>query len=267
MNEFYNHAGYPATNASGASASMRAELDSIASGFDKLPPLAGNALKTVRVNAAGTALETSNAVSIPVTSLLLKGDGAGGLTTATSSTDYAPATSGSTLLKANGSGGFSSAGAVPTGLVKGDGSTLSAAVAGTDYQTAQSVTGIVKSTGTTRSAATAGTDYAKPDTVSTWSASQRGTLTTDNDLSFDLSVTNNFFCTPTAGGALTFTNHTSGQSGFIKLVNGSNYAITAAATTKVDSSLLSTISATGTYILTYFDDGTNAYVVGSKALA
>jgi hypothetical protein len=100
-----------------------------------------------------------------------------------------------------------------------------------------------------------------------WSGSQRGTPTTDNDLSFDLNAANNFTCTPTAGGALTFTNHTAGQSGFVLLVNGSNYAITAAATTKVDSTLLATISVTGTYLLSYYDNGTNAYIVGSKALS
>ena len=101
----------------------------------------------------------------------------------------------------------------------------------------------------------------------TFTAPQRGTLTTDNDLSFDLNVTNNFFCTPSAGGVLTFTNHASGQSGFIKLVNGANYAITAAASTKVDSAFLATISFTGTYLISYLDDGTNAYCVCSKALA
>jgi hypothetical protein len=100
----------------------------------------------------------------------------------------------------------------------------------------------------------------------TWTASQRGTVTTDNDLSFDQSVTNNFFCTPSAGGTLTFTNHTAGQSGFVLLVNGSNYAITAAATTKINSADLTTISATGTYLLSYLDNGTNAYVVVSKEL-
>lgn len=102
--------------------------------------------------------------------------------------------------------------------------------------------------------------------ASTWTAPQRGTVTTDNDLSFDQSVTNNFFCTPSAGGTLTFTNHTAGQSGFVLLVNGSNYAITAAATTKINSADLTTISATGTYLLSYLDNGTNAYVVVSKEL-
>lgn len=102
-----------------------------------------------------------------------------------------------------------------------------------------------------------------------WSAPQRGTQTTDNDLSFDLNATNNFKCTPTAGGTLTFTNIASatGQSGFILLVNGSNYAISAAATTKVGSSTLATISTTGTYLLSYYCDGTNVYVTASGALA
>jgi hypothetical protein len=104
------------------------------------------------------------------------------------------------------------------------------------------------------------------DGDNTWSGAQRGTVTTDNDLSFDQSVTNNFFCTPSAGGTLTFTNHTAGQSGFVLLVNGSNSAITAAATTKINSADLTTISATGTYLLSYLDNGTNAYVVVSKEL-
>jgi hypothetical protein len=101
----------------------------------------------------------------------------------------------------------------------------------------------------------------------TWTGSQRGTITTDNDLSFDLNASNNFFCTPTAGGALTFTNHTSGQSGFVLFVNGSNYAITAAATTKCDNTFLTTISTTGTYLISYLDNGTNAYCTCTKALA
>jgi hypothetical protein len=108
---------------------------------------------------------------------------------------------------------------------------------------------------------------AKTDTLQTFTASQRGTVTTDNDLSFDMAVTNNFKCTPASGGTLTFTNITAGQSGFILLVNGANYAIAAAATTKVGASTLATISATGTYLLSYFSDGTNVYVVASGTLA
>ena len=110
-------------------------------------------------------------------------------------------------------------------------------------------------------------NIAMVDIDQSWTGSQRGTPVTDNDLSFDLNGANNFTCTPSAGGTLTFTNHTAGQSGFIKLVNGSNYAIAAAATTKISSADLTKISATGTYILSYYDDGTNAYVVSSANLA
>jgi hypothetical protein len=108
---------------------------------------------------------------------------------------------------------------------------------------------------------------AKTDVAQTFTLPQRGTVTTDNDLSFDLSATNNFTCTPTAGGTLTFTNIAAGQSGFIKLVNGSNYAITAAATTKVTTTFLATISATGTYIISYFSDGTNVYCATAGSMA
>lgn len=110
-------------------------------------------------------------------------------------------------------------------------------------------------------------DTAKTDVVQTFTVSQRGTVTTDNDLSFNLSTTNNFFCTPTGTGTLTFTNHVAGQSGFVLLVNSSGYAITAAATTKINSTDLSTISTAGTYLLSYFDNGTNAYVVISRNVA
>jgi len=114
---------------------------------------------------------------------------------------------------------------------------------------------------------TAGSDYAAVGTAGTWTASQRGTVTTDNDGSFDMNVTNNFKCTPTGTFTLTFTNITAGQSGWILLVNTSGYAISAAATTKVGASTLATISAAGTYLLSYFTDGTNAYVTASGALS
>lgn len=108
----------------------------------------------------------------------------------------------------------------------------------------------------------AGTDAAQ-----TFSSAQRGTVTTDNDGSFDQSVTNNFKCTPTGTFTLTFTNHTAGQSGYVLLVNSGGYAVSAAATTKVGASTLATISTAGTYLLSYLDDGTNAYVTASGALS
>jgi hypothetical protein len=142
---------------------------------------------------------------------------------------------------------------------------LSVAQGGTGATT---ITGLVKGSGTSAlSAATAGTDYAVPTTASTWSTSQRGTVTTDNDGSFDMSVTNNFKCTPTGTFTLTFTNITAGQSGYVLLVNTSGYAVSAASTTKVNSSFLTTVSAAGTFLISYFTDGTNVYVTTGGAMS
>jgi hypothetical protein len=103
--------------------------------------------------------------------------------------------------------------------------------------------------------------------LQTYTASQRGTVTTDNDGSFSMAVTNNFLCTPTGTFALTFTNITAGQSGYVLLVNTGGYAVTAAATTKVNTSFLTTVSTAGTYLLSYFTDGTNVYVTTGGAMA
>jgi hypothetical protein len=142
---------------------------------------------------------------------------------------------------------------------------LTVAQGGTGVAT---ITGIVKGSGTSAlSAATAGTDYAAIGTASTWTASQRGTVTTDNDGSFSMAVTNNFLCTPTGTFALTFTNITAGQSGYVLLVNTGGYAVTAAATTKVNTSFLTTVSTAGTFLISYFSDGTNVYVTTGGAMA
>ena len=110
-------------------------------------------------------------------------------------------------------------------------------------------------------------DIAVTDALQIFTLSQRGTITTDNDLSFDLNVTNNFKSTPSGTGTLTFTNHTAGQSGNILLDNSGGHAISLAATTKGDADLATTISTAGTYWLSYYDDGTNAYVVTSAVFA
>ena len=99
------------------------------------------------------------------------------------------------------------------------------------------------------------------------SGNARGAVTTDNDLSFDLSATNNFSCTPTGAGTLTFTNHLAGQSGFVLLDNSGGHAIAAAATTKINAADLTAISTAGVYTLSYFDNGTNAYVSVSRSFA
>jgi len=100
-----------------------------------------------------------------------------------------------------------------------------------------------------------------------WTGSQRSTPVTDADLSFDQNGGNNFLCTPTGSGTLTFTNHTAGQSGYVLLTNSGGHAISAASTTKISATDLATISVAGTYLVSYFDNGTNAYLTVSAAYA
>ena len=88
----------------------------------------------------------------------------------------------------------------------------------------------------------------------------------DNDGSFDMNGGNNFKCTPTGAITLTFTNITNGQSGFILLVN-SGQTVSAHANTKVDANLLATVTAAGTYLVSYFSDGTNVYLTNSAVYA
>jgi hypothetical protein len=129
--------------------------------------------------------------------------------------------------------------------------------------TARSFLGLAIGTNVQAYSATA----AFTNALQTFTLSQRGTVTTDNDGSFDMSVTNNFSCTPSGTFALTFTNITAGQSGYVLLINTGGHAVTAAATTKVGTTFLTGVSAAGTYLLSYFSNGTNVYVTASGALA
>jgi len=89
-----------------------------------------------------------------------------------------------------------------------------------------------------------------------------GTMTTDNDGSFAMSASNNFKCTPSGNFTLTFTAIVA-QSGNILLVNSGGHTVAAHANTKVDANLLATVSTAGTYLLSYFSDGTNVYMTNS----
>ena len=104
----------------------------------------------------------------------------------------------------------------------------------------------------------------------TFTAANRGTITVDNDGSFDLAVTNNFKCTPSGNiSSFTFTNVSAatGQSGNIIFVNGSNYTVSInTSVVKIKSGDATTISATGTYWLSYICDGSLVYVVVSGKL-
>jgi hypothetical protein len=88
-----------------------------------------------------------------------------------------------------------------TGLLKGNGTAISAATAGTDYQAAISATGLLKSSGVSGnvSAATAGTDYVSPSSTETLTNKTLGATTISGhlipsaDVTYDLGSASNKF--------------------------------------------------------------------------
>jgi len=94
-----------------------------------------------------------------------------------------------------------------------------------------------------------------------------GTVTAENDGSFDLSAGNNFTCTPTGAIDLTFTNETTGQSGMILLTNTTPQTITVDADVYLSAADLTAINVAGTYLMSYYcPDGTNVYLSTTPAL-
>jgi len=174
-----------------------------------------------------------------------------------------------------------SSGSAGTGDVVGPGSAVDNSVARFDSTTGKLIqdtgsnfvisdAGAVTAgswTGTAVAVGYIGTGVGKLATASSWSASQRGTPSTITNGTIDLNTANNFLYTPAAADDLEFSNETTGQSGFIKLINPSGYAITPQSEVKKSATFATDISTAGTYLVSYFCDGTNVYVSASAALS
>ena len=109
-------------------------------------------------------------------------------------------------------------------------------------------------------------DTAKLDVDQSWSGSQRGTPSTVTNGTLDLDTANNFLYTPAAADVLEFSNETTGQSGFIKLINPSAYTISLGSEVKAVATFATDVSVAGTYLVSYFSDGTDVYVSSSAML-
>ena len=113
------------------------------------------------------------------------------------------------------------------------------------------------------------TDILRADTADTITVSMRGFITDNSaSLTFDLTATNNFKAAVSTGTpALTFTGmaSASGQSGNI-YINNTGAVISAATSTVINGTDLTTISNVGKYWLSYYCDGTDVYVTSSTSL-
>ena len=95
------------------------------------------------------------------------------------------------------------------------------------------------------------------------------TITAENDATYDLAVGNNFTTTTSGDVTLTFSNVAAGQSGCIKFVNDSNRSVSADTAVAINASVLTSLSTTGTYFLTYYvtaASGNNTILVGATAI-
>ena len=94
-----------------------------------------------------------------------------------------------------------------------------------------------------------------------------GTVTAENDGSFDISAGNFYTCTPTGTIDLTFTNIVAGQAGAILLVNTTPQTVTVDADVFLSAADLTAINEAGTYLLGFYSpDGTNVYMSATPAL-
>ena len=102
-----------------------------------------------------------------------------------------------------------------------------------------------------------------------WTGSQRATPVTDNDGSYDLDLGQNFITTPSGATEITFTNisNGTGQSGFIKLINSGGETISLATNSKGAAGMGTTLTTTGTYLLSYLSDGTDVWLTNSAIYA
>ena len=107
----------------------------------------------------------------------------------------------------------------------------------------------------------------KTDEVNVYTKPQRNAFLVDNDLSFDQAANSNFKATPSGNGAITFTNQADGQSGYVLLINSGGHTLSLHANTKGSASAAATLSAAGTFLISYISDGSNSYITNSVVYA
>jgi hypothetical protein len=112
-------------------------------------------------------------------------------------------------------------------------------------------------------------DYLESDNINTFTKPQRTSIAMANTGVFDLDVSNDFTCTPSASVTFDFSNiaNAAGQGGNIIFKNTSDYAVTVTnGNIKIPSVFEADLSSTGTYLLSYYCDGTDVILLHSLAV-
>ncbi len=180
----------------------------------------------------------------------------------------------------NGASAITTTGVITGGTVEATGDTSAGDNAAIGFTAAEGLilTGQGSSTdvtikndadGTVASIATGTTVFTMNDDVTVVGRAVGSTITAENDATYDLAVGNNFTTTTSGDVTLTFSNVAAGQSGCIKFVNDSNRSVSADTPVAINASVLTSLSTTGTYFLTYYvtaASGANTILVGATAI-
>ena len=194
---------------------------------------------SVNTQTGAVSLSYSDVGAAPATtgSSILYANGSGGFSNVTIGTNlsFAGGTLSATttgivtslsVASSNGFAGTSSGGSTPiltlsttvSGLLKGDGTAISAATAGTDYQSAITATGVLKGAGSgTVSSAVSGTDYA-PGTSALATGIVKSTTSTG---ALSIAVVGTDYAPATTGTSILKGN---GSGGFSNATSGTDYA-------------------------------------------
>lgn len=111
-------------------------------------------------------------------------------------------------------------------------------------------------------------DTAKTDVAQNFTLPQRSADTVDNDGNLDLAAANNFTVTPAGTITLQFANEADGQSGYILLINTTPQTISLGAEVKSPGGTgAADLSVAGTYLISYYCDGTSVYISYGAGMA
>ena len=239
-------------------------------------------------NGNSLSFTTSNVVTVHLNGVLLVSGTDYNTSTSNSIAGLSPALSTNDILEVTVFGTFGLADAVPisggtftgdvtasTFTATGDTSAGDNATLGYTASEGLILTGQGSSTdvtikndadATVASIATGTTIFTMNDDVGV-SGRSVGHVTTDNDGSFDLSVGNDFKCTPSGNFTLTFTNAAAGQSGNILLINSGGHTVAAHADVAINATALTALTTAGTYHLAYYcsaASGSNTIAVSAS---